>query len=78
MEAEDAVAAPQLEPLAQVERIPMTKARSMIGRLINRVHVDKEHIVLEKSGMPVVAIIDIEEFKEFKKFLAFRSANNTR
>ena len=61
--------------VARIEHIPMTKARSMIGKLINRVHVDKEHIVLEKSGMPVVALIDIEEFKQF---LALREANNLR
>ena len=60
---------------ARIEHIPMTKARSMIGKLINRVHVDKEHIVLEKSGMPVVALIDIDEFKQF---LAFREASNLR
>ena len=50
---------------ARIEHIPMTKARSMIGKLINRVHVDKEHIVLEKSGMPVVALIDMTNSSNF-------------
>jgi prevent-host-death family protein len=58
----------QLREQAQVEQIPITKARAMISRLVNRVHVDKERIVLEKSGMPVAALIDIEEFKQFLAF----------
>ena len=62
----------QLKEHARVEQIPITKARAMISRLVNRVHVDKERIVLEKSGMPVAALIDIEEFKQF---LAFQEAN---
>ena len=65
---------PTSQPKAErvVERIPITKARSMIGQLVNRVHTDKELVVLEKSGIPVVALID---FDEFKQFLAFREAN---
>ena len=58
----------QLKEQARVEQIPITKARAMISRLVNRVHVDKERIVLEKSGMPVAALIDIEEFKQFLSF----------
>jgi prevent-host-death family protein len=58
----------QLKEQVRVEQIPITKARAMISRLVNRVHVDKERIVLEKSGMPVAALIDIEEFKQFLAF----------
>lgn len=64
---------PTIEPY--VERIPITKARSMIGQLVNRVHTEKDRIVLEKSGIPVVALID---FEEFKQFLAFRKATITK
>jgi prevent-host-death family protein len=64
---------PNVEP--QVERIPITKARSMIGQLVNRVHTEKDRIVLEKSGIPVAALIDIDEFKQF---LAFREARETK
>jgi prevent-host-death family protein len=74
----DAQRLPAQEPMttaekadAPIEQIPITKARSMIGRLVNRVHVGKERIVLEKGGMPVAALIDIDEFKQF---MAFREA----
>ena len=63
----------QLKEHARVEQIPITKARAMISSLVNRVHVDKERIVLEKSGMPVAALIDIEEFKQL---LALQEANS--
>jgi prevent-host-death family protein len=55
-----------------IERIAISKARSMIGQLVNRVHVDKDRFVLEKSGIPVAALIDIEEYK---RFLAFQEVN---
>ena len=58
-----------------VEQIPISKARSMIGKLVNRVHVDKERIVLEKGGMPVAALIDIDEFKQF---MAFRETTGAK
>ena len=45
-----------------IEQIPISKARSMIGKLVNRVHVEKEPVVLERGGMPVAALIDIDEF----------------
>ena len=54
-----------------IEQIPISKARSMIGKLVNRVHVEKEPVVLERGGMPVAALIDIDEFKQF---MAFREA----
>ena len=60
---------PAAEP--RLERIPITKARSMIGQLVNRVHTEKDRFVLEKSGIPVAALIDIDEYRQF---LAFREA----
>jgi prevent-host-death family protein len=62
-------------PTPPVERIAISKARSMIGQLVTRVHVDKERIVLEKSGIPVAALVSIDEFKQF---LAFQEASASR
>lgn len=64
----DSMETTKLPADAPVEQIAISKARSMIGKLVNRVHVDKERIVLEKGGMPVAALIDIEEFKKFMAF----------
>ena len=66
---------PRPPAVPPIERIPISKARSMIGQLVNRVHVDKDRFVLEKSGIPVAALIDIEEYK---RFLAFQEINAAR
>ncbi|SUS07771.1 hypothetical protein DF3PB_50041 [uncultured Defluviicoccus sp.] len=66
---------PRTPEAPPIERIPISKARSMIGRLVNRVHIDKDRFVLEKSGIPVAALIDIEEYK---RFLAFQEVNVSR
>lgn len=47
-----------------VTSIPITKARVNLGGLIKKVVLNKEYFVLEKSGIPVAGIIDIEEFED--------------
>lgn len=48
-----------------VRTVPMTKARNNLGDLVNRVHHNKEYLILEKDGVPVVAIMDIDEFEDY-------------
>lgn len=48
-----------------VTRIALTKARANLGALIRRVHVGKEYFVLEKDGLPVAALMDIDEFEDY-------------
>lgn len=48
-----------------VRHLPITKARINLGDVIKRVHRDKEYIVLEKGGLPVAAIMDIDEFEDY-------------
>jgi prevent-host-death family protein len=43
----------------------MTKARNNLGDLVKRVHHNKEYCILEKDGVPVVAIMDIDEFEDY-------------
>ena len=43
----------------------MTKARSNLGDLVKRVHDNKEYLILEKDGVPVVGIMDIDEFEDY-------------
>lgn len=43
----------------------MTKARNNLGDLVKRVHRKKEYLILEKDGVPVVAIMDIDEFEDY-------------
>jgi len=48
-----------------VNRLPLTKARINLGALIKRVHNNKEHFVLEKDGIPVAALIDVDEYEDY-------------
>lgn len=48
-----------------VTHIPLTKARVNLGAIIRRVHTDKEYVILEKDGLPVAALMDIDEFEDY-------------
>jgi len=48
-----------------VKTISVTKARINLGEVIKRVHLNKENFVLEKGGIPVAAILDIDKFEDW-------------
>ncbi len=41
------------------------KPARILGAIIERVHSGKEYFILEKDGMPVAALIDIDEFEDY-------------
>lgn len=56
--------------------IPITKARVNLGGLVKKVILNKEYFVLEKSGIPVAGIIDIEEFEDLLEMQDANVKNN--
>lgn len=48
-----------------VNVIPLTKARINLGQVVRRVHVGKEYFILEKDGIPVAGIMNIDEFEDY-------------
>ena len=48
-----------------VKRLPMTKVRHNLGALVKGVRLRKEYVVLEKDGIPVAALMDIDEFEDY-------------
>ena len=48
-----------------VHSIPITKARINLGQLAKRAHMNKEYFILEKDGIPVIGIMDIDEFEDY-------------
>ena len=48
-----------------IRRIPITKARINLGQVVRRVHVNNEYFVLEKDGIPVAGILDIDELEDY-------------
>jgi len=49
----------------KVTCMPITKARVNLGAVVRRVHLNKEYIILEKSGIPVVGIMDADELEDY-------------
>jgi prevent-host-death family protein len=46
-------------------RIPLTQARNTLGQIVKRIHRDKDYVILERDGVPMAAIIDIDEFEDY-------------
>jgi len=48
-----------------VTRLPITKARVNLGAVVKRVHLNKEYIIIEKDGIPIAGLMDIDEFEDY-------------
>lgn len=50
-----------------------TEVRNHLGQYLHRVYEGEEHIVVEKSGIPVAALISMQEYAAFRRWLAARA-----
>ncbi len=48
-----------------VHRIPITKARINLGQVVRRAHLNREYFILEKDGIPVVGIMNVDDFEDY-------------
>jgi PHD/YefM family antitoxin component YafN of YafNO toxin-antitoxin module len=48
-----------------VTTIPITKARINLGALVKRIRLNKEYIIIEKDGIPIAGMMDIDEFEDY-------------
>jgi prevent-host-death family protein len=48
-----------------VRHLPLTKARINLGAVVKRARLGKEYFILEKDGIPVAAIMDVDEFEDY-------------
>ena len=52
---------------APVETVmKLTETKQQLSRVVNRVARGETRVIVEKSGLPVVAIISTEEYRRFK------------
>jgi PHD/YefM family antitoxin component YafN of YafNO toxin-antitoxin module len=49
----------------RVTNIPITKARINLGALVKRIRLNKEYVILEKDGIPIAGMMDIDEFEDY-------------
>ncbi len=55
-----------------VNTMPATQARLHFGEVIKRVYSGREHVVVEKDGLEVVAIISRADYEQYRRMLAVR------
>ncbi len=48
-----------------VHRVPLTKARSNLGQIVRRAHLNNECFILEKNGIPIAGIMDIDDMEDW-------------
>jgi hypothetical protein len=48
-----------------VQTLPITKARINLGAVVKRVHLNKDYVILEKDGIPIAGLMDIDEFEDY-------------
>jgi prevent-host-death family protein len=48
-----------------LDRIPLTEARASLGRLVREVHATRRHVVLERDGVPMAALVPLDELEDW-------------
>lgn len=52
-------------PKRKVHHIPITKARINLGQVVRRAHLNRECFVLEKDGIPVAGIMNVDDMGDW-------------
>ena len=61
--------------LPMKKTIGATEVRNNMGKLLNRVFRGEEQLVIEKLGIPVAAIISMEDYEQYRRLLAVHLHN---
>lgn len=56
---------PRTAARRRVHCLTLTKARINLGAVVKRVHLNKEYFILEKDGIPLAGLMDIDEFEDY-------------
>jgi prevent-host-death family protein len=48
-----------------VRHVPLTEARNNLGKVVRRANVNKEIFILEKGGIPVAALMNIDDLEDY-------------
>ena len=48
-----------------VEHFSLTQARNSLGAVVKRVHLGKTYVILEKDGIPLAGLMNIDEFEDY-------------
>ncbi len=56
----------------RIHTMPATQARVHFGEVLRRVHSDREHVIVEKDGLEIAAILSRADYEEYRRLLALR------
>src|SRR5438552_17876908 len=62
--------AQKLHKLPSRKSVRVTEMRNHLASILNRVFRGEEHLVIEKSGTPVAAIISMEDYEQYRRLMA--------
>ena len=48
-----------------VTRLPLTQARINLGKVVRRVHLNRECFILEKDGIPVAGLMNVDDLEDY-------------
>jgi len=48
-----------------VHRLPITRARINLGQVVRRAHLHREYFILEKDGIPVAGIMNVDDLEDY-------------
>jgi prevent-host-death family protein len=54
------------------QTIPATEARIHFGELLKRVYKNREHLTIEKDGLPIATLLSHTEYEQLRRSAALR------
>ena len=48
-----------------VKRLSLTEARHNLGAVVKNVHLNREYVILEKDGIPIAGLMNIDEMEDY-------------
>ena len=55
--------------LLRIRRLPITQGSLNLDAIAMRVHLNEAYVTLEKDGIPIAGIMDIDEFEDYLELL---------
>lgn len=50
------------------DRIKASEARQLFGKLLNKVFGGEKRIIIEKSGIPVAALVSVDDLRRLERY----------
>jgi hypothetical protein len=48
-----------------IKHLPITEARRHLGEVVKKIRINKDYFVLEKDGIPIAGLMDIDELEDY-------------